>query len=106
MPNEIRNMSQWWFENKIGLECQTFGKIEGDMRGCWIEQKFCICGPDRKFGPARPRPARHYTTFPSGCQQVIYTKISFDFGENVFGKNAQKIRLNRAGFRRFCVLLL
>lgn len=28
MPNEIRNMSQWWYENKIGLECQLSGKRE------------------------------------------------------------------------------
>ena len=32
MPNEIRNMSQWWNGNKIGLECQTFGKIGGYMK--------------------------------------------------------------------------
>ena len=79
MPNEIRNMSQWWNRNKIGLECQTFGKIGGYMKVGQIEQKFCICGPDRNFGAARLCAARHYTTFPPGCQQSIYTKISFDF---------------------------
>lgn len=79
MPNEIRNMSQWWFENKIGLECQTFGKTRSHMKVGQIEQKFCICFRSVKLGPSRPRPARHYTTFPSGCQQAIYTKISFDF---------------------------
>lgn len=26
VPNEIRNMSQWWFENKIGLGSQVSGK--------------------------------------------------------------------------------
>lgn len=26
MSNEIRNMSQWWNENKIGLECQFSGR--------------------------------------------------------------------------------
>ena len=46
------------------------------MRGCWIEQKFCICGPDRKFGPARPRAARHYTTPAGVCQQVKMHKKS------------------------------
>lgn len=73
------------------------------MKVGWIEQKFCICGPNRNFGPLRLCAARHYTIFPLGCQQAIYTKISFDFGENVFVKNAQKIPLNRAGFRKFCV---
>ena len=33
MPNEIRNMSQWWDGNKIGLECQTFGKNEKPYGG-------------------------------------------------------------------------
>ena len=41
----------------------TFGKIGGHMKVGWIEQKFCICGPDRNFGAARLCAARHYTTF-------------------------------------------
>lgn len=62
------------------------------MKVGWIEQKFCIWTRSVKLGAARPCAARHYTTFPSGCQQAIYTKISFVFGENIFGKNAQKSR--------------
>ena len=77
------------------------------MKVGWIEQKFCICGPDRNFGAARLCAARRIKTIIPHRGQLVnrqfIQKFRLIFGENVFSKNAQKIPLNRAGFRRFCV---
>lgn len=40
MSNEIRNMSQWWFENKIGLECQLSGKWEAIWKWARLNKNF------------------------------------------------------------------
>ena len=73
----------------------TFGKIGGHMKIGWIEQKFCICGPDRNFGAARLCAARRILTIiiPQATANVnrqFIQKSHLIFGENVFVKNAQK----------------
>lgn len=40
MPNEIRNMSQWWNRNKFGLECQVSGKPIGIWKGARLNKNF------------------------------------------------------------------
>lgn len=103
MSNKIRNMSQWWFENKIGRDSQVSGKWEAIWKWAGLNKNFAYASDRWNSGRvARDRPAIIPHFRPVVNRQFIQ-KSRLIFGENVFGKNAQKIRLNRAGFRRFCV---